>query len=106
MLSGPTHPLFACNTQWKCIGGLPHPPTLGAYVLNGRPLSSFLKCNLCYTIEGHPSITLTLLERMPNQDQNTIFIKLLGLRVTMIVITEIEKDNAKSDISGRLSTES
>ena len=22
MLSGPIHPLFACNTQWKCIGGL------------------------------------------------------------------------------------
>ena len=26
MLSGPTHPVFACNTQWKCIGGL-IPPT-------------------------------------------------------------------------------
>ena len=41
MLSGPTHPLLACNTQWKCIGGLdpPPPPPLGAYVLNGRPLS-------------------------------------------------------------------
>ena len=26
MLSGPTHPFFACNTQWKCIGGLT-PPT-------------------------------------------------------------------------------
>ena len=26
MLSGPTHPHFACNTQWKCIGGLT-PPT-------------------------------------------------------------------------------
>ena len=26
MLSEPTHPLFACNTQWKCIGGLT-PPT-------------------------------------------------------------------------------
>ena len=28
MLSGPTHPLFACITQWKCIGGLtpPNPP--------------------------------------------------------------------------------
>ena len=26
MLSGPTHPLFACNTEWKCIGGLT-PPT-------------------------------------------------------------------------------
>ena len=36
MISGPTHPLFACNTQWKCIGGLT--PPLGAYVLNGRPL--------------------------------------------------------------------
>ena len=40
MLSGPTHPLFACNTQWKCIGGL-RPPPLGAYVINGRPHSSF-----------------------------------------------------------------
>ena len=38
MLSGPTHPLFACNTQWECIGGLtPTHPPLGAYVLNGRP---------------------------------------------------------------------
>ena len=30
MLSGPTDPLFACNTEWKCIGGLTpltHPPT-------------------------------------------------------------------------------
>ena len=26
MLSEPTHPLFACNTQWKCIGGLSPPP--------------------------------------------------------------------------------
>ena len=26
MLSGPTHPLFACNTQWKRIGGLRPPP--------------------------------------------------------------------------------
>ena len=26
MLSGPTHPLFACNTQWKYIGGLTPPP--------------------------------------------------------------------------------
>ena len=28
MLSGPTHSLFACSTQWKCIGGLtpPNPP--------------------------------------------------------------------------------
>ena len=26
MLSGPTHSLFACNTQWKCIGGLTPPP--------------------------------------------------------------------------------
>ena len=26
MLSGPTHPLFECNTQWKCIGVL-SPPT-------------------------------------------------------------------------------
>ena len=26
MLSGPTHPVFACNTQWKCIGGLTPPP--------------------------------------------------------------------------------
>ena len=26
MLSGPTHPLFACNTQRQCIGGLT-PPT-------------------------------------------------------------------------------
>ena len=26
MLSGPTHPLFACYTQWQCIGGLT-PPT-------------------------------------------------------------------------------
>ena len=42
MLSGPTHPLFACNTQWKCIGGLTPPPSpgpLGVYVLNGRPRS-------------------------------------------------------------------
>ena len=37
MLSGPTHPLFACNTQWKCIGDLTPPTSLGAYVLNGRP---------------------------------------------------------------------
>ena len=37
MLFGPTHPLFAYNTQWECIGGLP-PPPLGAYVLNERPL--------------------------------------------------------------------
>ena len=38
MLSGPPPPLFACNTQWKCIGDLnPPPPPLGAYVLNGRP---------------------------------------------------------------------
>ena len=30
MLSGPTHSLFACYTQWKCIGGLtpPHPNPL------------------------------------------------------------------------------
>ena len=34
MLSGPTHPLFACKTQWKCIGCL---TPLDAYVLNGRP---------------------------------------------------------------------
>ena len=27
MLSGPTQPLFACNTQWKCIGGLTSPTT-------------------------------------------------------------------------------
>ena len=26
MLSGPTLPLLACNTQWKCIGGLTPPP--------------------------------------------------------------------------------
>ena len=26
MPSGPPLPLFACNTQWKCIGGL-NPPT-------------------------------------------------------------------------------
>ena len=26
MLSGPPSPLFACNMQWKCIGGLT-PPT-------------------------------------------------------------------------------
>ena len=26
MLSAPTHTLFACSTQWKCIGGLT-PPT-------------------------------------------------------------------------------
>ena len=39
-------PLFGCNTQWKCIGGLT-PPPLGAYVINGRPqcesdMNSFL----------------------------------------------------------------
>ena len=36
MLSGPTHPLFACYTQWKCIGGL-SPPPLGAYVIREIP---------------------------------------------------------------------
>ena len=39
MLSGPPPPLFACNTQWKCIGGLTPPLPLGAYVINGRPLT-------------------------------------------------------------------
>ena len=43
MLSGPTHPLLACNTQWKCIGGLT-PPPLGAYVINGRPLCLSTSC--------------------------------------------------------------
>ena len=37
ILSGPIHPLIACNTQWKCIGGLTPPTSLVAYVLNGRP---------------------------------------------------------------------
>ena len=42
MLSGPTHPLFACNNQWKFIGGLtPLPPLVGAYVLNGRPPNQY-----------------------------------------------------------------
>ena len=31
-------PLVACNTQWKCIGGLTLPLPLVAYVINGRPL--------------------------------------------------------------------
>ena len=44
MLSGPTHPLFACNTQWKCTGGLTPPTHLGAYVLNGRPIWSIWYC--------------------------------------------------------------
>ena len=36
LLSGPTHHLLACNTQWKCT-----PPTpVGAYILNGRPQRS------------------------------------------------------------------
>ena len=26
MLSGHPHPLFACNTQWKYIGGFTPPP--------------------------------------------------------------------------------
>ena len=44
MLSGPTHPLFECNMQWKCIEGL----TIGAYILNGRSLkgSLFSACDV------------------------------------------------------------
>ena len=45
MLSVPPPPLFACNTQWKCMGrlDLPHPLPLGAYVLNGRSLRGNIK---------------------------------------------------------------
>ena len=41
MLPGSPAPLFACNTQWKCIGDLTPPLPLGAYVLNGSPLSNY-----------------------------------------------------------------
>ena len=59
MLSAPFLPLFACNTQWKCIRDSTHlspqhTHTLGAYILNGRPLitivARFIIINAVYIL--------------------------------------------------------
>ena len=59
MLSAPFLPLFACNTQWKCIRDSTHlspqhTHTLGAYILNGRPLitivARFMIINAVYIL--------------------------------------------------------
>ena len=70
-LSGPTHPLFACNTQWKCIGGLTPPnPTRCARTKWKAPYiqiskSDFLELTLIMVFcnyETLPFVNLSILQ--------------------------------------------